>query len=176
MGSISVEVLIRKEPDELLRSLDDVKRDDASFNWDLLREAAGTRAVAAIGREEKKAWAAVALRAADEGRAEGLIDADTAVHGVVVLKAKLIAQLGAELGDPILDLGTLLAWFAEEVRGLDVEAEWPPGSSPIEDLRSARRVKNDLVALSPVIADQRYLHAPGMEQVRRWWDRREELP
>lgn len=177
MESTLIDELIRMDPLDVLRSLKDVKPTEPPFNWELLREIASSRAVADGGsRAEKMGWAAVAVRAAEGGQVAELIDSESASRGIVMVKAKLISQLGPERGDAILDLGELMAWFAKEVEDLDADAEWPLNSTPVEVLRAGRRIKNDLVALSPLVEDSQYSNLPAMSTVKLWWSRRETLP
>jgi hypothetical protein len=172
----SVEALLRKDPVDLLRTLVDIASADRPLNWNVIRFVARSRAIEATGRTDKKDWAAVAVLAAEKGAAAGVVAGTAAVQGSMMLRAMLISQLEAEPGDPILDIDSILAWFAEEVRGLDPDASWPLETLPIEDIRTGRRIKNDLAALEFVVDDPRYADLPAMRIVRRWWDRRKALP
>jgi hypothetical protein len=175
MASTSVGDLLRFEPGDLLGLLDSLELPDSS-HWDLLRQSAGNRAVTSTSRDEKLAWATVAVHASERMDVVDEYDELLAARRVAMIRAKLISQLGAVPGDPILDVEELLAWFAGEVEGLDVDREWPPGGTPIEEVRVGRRIRSLLSALAPVIEDQRFSGRPAMAVVRQWWDRRDTLP
>jgi hypothetical protein len=122
------------------------------FNWEVFAFTAASRA----GEERSLPWAHIALRVYD-----GLVNRSTAriAHSYWLsemnLRARLISDLGAQEGDPILDPGIIVAWF-QRMATLSVEdavrllSSEELGAIPHDKLLKLRDIKNALNILSRI--------------------------
>ena len=145
------------------------------FNWEVFAFTAAARA----GEERSLPWAHVALRVY-----EGLVNRSPVriAHSFWLsgmnLRARLIAELGAQAGDAVLDPEIIAAWF-QRVATLSVEEAVRLLSStdlstvPHDKLLALRDIKNALNTLSQIAETDVVRKHP---ELCGWLELRSQLP
>lgn len=148
---------------------------NSQINWELVRFVASNRAVTKEGTAALD-WAKLALRACRLAVDGGSLTSEQGERADARVRAKLIARLGAQSGDPVRDIDELLRWFARHVDHLDLNEVWSLETSSQEHLRKGRDIKNALNALAPIATDPDLANLESLELLRAWWVKRLDLP
>lgn len=146
-----------------------------SFNWEVFAFTAAARA----GKERSLPWAHIALRVYDglTSRSPARI-AHSFWLSAMNLRARLICDLGAQAGDPLLDPEVIVAWF-QRVATISVEdaerllSSKDLGTVPQDKLLKLRDIKNALNVLVQ-IAETRV--AQKQPELHGWLNLRSRLP
>ena len=170
--------LIEAGPEAVLRVVEANKANPKAINLELIRFVANNKAVSDLDRTDKLSWATVALRACEILYSTAPSPEFRYQYSSIRLRSWLISQLGEVRQHPILDLQTVLDWFAELVTGWDVEffTQSSLADLDIRDMRTGRNIKNALHALDPIIEDPRFAYAPGIQLVKHWFRHKGDLP
>jgi hypothetical protein len=159
--------------DWLRRVESDEQEPPAGFNWLGLAEAAAFDAQSA----SDLAWAEVALavyeRLAAKTNPSGR---EPLMLSSMMLRAAMIAKLGAVSSHPILDLDQIICWFERSLamsyqEATEKAANWR-NCNP-EEIRELRRIKNRLQVISVLADSGKYSLNP---ELKAWLELREKLP
>jgi len=150
------------------------------FNWLGLAEAAAFNARSGKGNASNLpdlAWAEIATSiyddlAAKANRGTG----ESFINSSMLLRAGMIAELGAVSGHPVLDGNQIIQWFFHSLTmSLDEAAKnaenWKKLN--IDEIRELRRIKNRLKVILVLAKSKKFI--PN-EELRAWIDLRERLP
>ncbi len=146
-----------------------------NFNWEVFAFTAAARA----GEERSLPWAHIALRVYDglSSRSPARI-AHSFSLSAMNLRARLIRDLGAQEGDPLLDPEVIVAWF-RRMATLSVEDAGRLSSStdlstlPQDRLLKLRDLKNALNVLAQIAETRGVQKHP---ELQGWLRLRSKLP
>jgi hypothetical protein len=159
--------------DWLRRVESDEQEPPAGFNWLGLAEAAAFDAQSA----SDLAWAEVAItvyeRLAESTNPSGR---ESLMLSSKMLRAAMIAKLGAVPDHPILDLDQIICWFERSLtmsyqEATEKAANWRKCNP--EEIRELRRIKNRLQVISVLADSDKYSLNP---ELKAWLELREKLP
>jgi len=171
----TLQALLAKDPLELDAWFDAQGSDpafDQAVHWHGLAEAAAQRARAEVDLD----WAAIAIRLyAHWGRIMGDSAINSGRLSVMFMRAWLIRKLGAEPGDPILDIHTLACQFEEGLTLSITEASALAATWQTQDIAVIRELRGIKNRLGPFeLLDPQLL--TEIPRVRNWLAIRSQLP
>jgi hypothetical protein len=160
--------LLDQDPAEVLSWLKQVwsgeLRSPINFNWHGLAEAAANEARLDYGNGSPTlnlTWAEVATSIYDRlAELAGESAGESFVISSMLLRAAMIAELGAIPGHPVLDIDRVIDWFLHSLKMSPDEAakkaaNWRNCS--IDEIRELRRIKNRLNVVSVLVESGKFV-------------------